>query len=76
MCIETQLQALTGELLSHDTSNLEDGARLDVTAQRFWGDRHHRAFFDVRFFHPIAPSIGNCSYHQHSAFTTPKAEVL
>ena len=56
MCIEPPLQALTGELLSHDTSNSEDGARLDVSAQGFWGDRHHRAFFDVRVFHTNAPS--------------------
>ena len=50
------LQALTGELLSHDTSNSEDGACLDVSAQGYWGDRHHRAFFDVCVFHPNAPS--------------------
>eukprot|EP00731_Ephydatia_muelleri_P014964 Em0008g684a len=56
VCIEPPLQASTGELLSHDTSNSEDGARLDVSAQGFWSDRHHRAFFDVRVFHPNAPS--------------------
>ena len=56
VCIEPPLQALTGELLSHDTSNSEVGARLDVSAQGFWGDHHHRAFFDVRVLHPNAPS--------------------
>ena len=40
------------------TSNYEDGAHLDVSAQGFWGDRHDRAFFDVRVFNPLAPS--NC----------------
>ena len=45
VCIEPPLQALTGELLTHDTSNSEDGAHLDVSAQGFWGDYHHRAFF-------------------------------
>ncbi|KAL5467464.1 hypothetical protein EMCRGX_G031690 [Ephydatia muelleri] len=30
VCIEPPLQALTGELLSHDTSTSEDGACLDV----------------------------------------------
>ena len=73
VCIEPPLQALTGELLSHDTSNSEDGARLDVSAHNFWSDRHHRAFFDVRVFHPNAPSIGKCSYHQHTAFTNTKS---
>ena len=27
-----------------------------LSAQGFWGDRHQRAFFDVRVFHPNAPS--------------------
>ena len=56
VCMEPPLQALTGELLSHDTSNSEDGAHLDVSAQGLWGDCHHRAFFDVHVFHPNAPS--------------------
>ena len=56
VCIEPPLQALTGELLSHDTSNSTDGAHLDASAQGFWGDRHHRAFFDVHVFHPNALS--------------------
>ena len=46
----------TGERLSHRTSNSEDGARLDVCAQGFWGDRHQCTFFDVRVFNPLAPS--------------------
>ena len=55
---EPPLQPITGERLSHRTSNSEDGAHLDVCAQGFWGDRHQRAFFDVRVFNPLAPS--NC----------------
>ena len=47
---------LTGEWLSHETSNSENGACLDVSAQGFWGDCHQRTFFDVRVFHPNAPS--------------------
>ena len=46
----------TASLLSHETSNSEDGACLDMSAQGFWGDRHQRTFFDVRVFHPNAPS--------------------
>ena len=58
VCIEPPLQTLTltGELLSHETSNSQDGARLDVSAQGFWGDRHQRAFSDACIFHPNAPS--------------------
>ena len=67
---EPTLQPLTGEQFSHRTSNDEDGARLDVCAQGFWGNRQS-AFFDVRVFNPLAPS--NCrssltaTYRQHEA---------
>ena len=44
VCIGPPLQALTGELLSHDSSNSEDGAHLDVSAQGFWGDRRCTCF--------------------------------
>ena len=69
VAVEPTLQPLTGERLTHLTSNTEDGARLDVRAQGFWGDRHQSAFFDVRVFNPLAPS--NCrssltsTYRQH-----------
>ena len=69
--IEPALQPLTGERLPHRTSNSEEGARLDVCAQGFWGDRHQSAFFDVRVFNPLAPS--NCrssltsTYRQHES---------
>ena len=53
---EPELQPLSGELLSHRTANTENGARLDVKAQGFWGDRRQYAFFDVRVFNPLAPS--------------------
>ena len=74
VCIEPPLQTLTGELLSHETSNSEDGARLDVSTQGVWGDRHQQAFFDVRVFHPNAPSYRNMQlYHQHTAFMNAKS---
>ena len=54
---------------SNRTSNCEDGARLDVSAQGFWGDRHEHAFFDVRVFNPLAPSYCksslNATYRHH-----------
>ena len=69
VAIEPDLQPLTGETLSHKTSNSEDGARLDVSAQGFWGDRQERAFFDVRVFNPLAPSNCksslNATYRRH-----------
>jgi len=36
VCIEPQLQSLSGETLSHHTSNSDDHARLDVSARGFW----------------------------------------
>ena len=69
--IEPALQPLTGERLSHRTSNSEEGARLGVCAQGFWGDRHQSAFFDVRVFNPLAPSncrsALNSTYRQHES---------
>lgn len=52
---EPALQPLSGEILRMKSSNREDGARLDVVADNFWGDGQ-RAFFDVRVFHPMAQS--------------------
>ena len=37
-------------------THTEDGARLDVAADGFWGGRYERAFFDVRVFNPHAPT--------------------
>ena len=40
VCIEPPLQPLTGEALAFATANTEEGARLDISAQGFWGNRH------------------------------------
>ena len=37
--IEPHLQPVTGESLSFATSNSQDGARLDIAANSFWGGR-------------------------------------
>ena len=52
---EPSLQPVTGEQLEHRTANREDGARLDIVAQNFWGRDRQSAFFDVRVFNPYAP---------------------
>ena len=56
VCVEPELQPLTGEEMLHKTANVEEGARLDIRASGFWGSRHESAFFDVRVFNPYAPS--------------------
>ena len=57
--IEPHLQPLSGEILDLRTANREDGARLDIKAQGFWGDDRECAFFDVRVFNPFAHSYRN-----------------
>ena len=53
---EPHLQPLTGESLSLATANSQDGARLDIAANGFWGGCFKRTFFDVKVFNPYAPS--------------------
>ena len=52
---EPHLQPLSGETLRLASANVNDGARLDVCARGFWSARQD-TFFDVRVFHPNAPS--------------------
>ncbi len=65
--IEPDLQPLTGETLSFATSNSQDGARLDIAANGFWGGRYERTFFDVRVFNPHAGSSLAACYRKHEA---------
>ena len=55
VCIEPNLQPLSGESLHYSSANKEDGARLDVRATGFWGDRYQQAYFDL--FNPNASSL-------------------
>uniref|UniRef100_A0A1X7T0F5 Uncharacterized protein n=1 Tax=Amphimedon queenslandica TaxID=400682 RepID=A0A1X7T0F5_AMPQE len=48
------LQPLTGESLRLRTASSDDGARLDVSADGFWGLLYQRVFFDVRVFCPLS----------------------
>ena len=50
------LQPLSGETLTYATANVEDGARLDISAAGFWGGQHQKAYFDVKVFNPNASS--------------------
>ena len=53
--IEPPLQPLTGESITPGSANCNDDARADIHARGFWG-RRQGAFFDIRVFHPNAPS--------------------
>ena len=64
VCTETekepQLQPLFGENILPRTSNKQEEARVDIKAKGFCC-RQQSAFFDVRVFHPNAPSYRNTS---------------
>ena len=69
VCVEPDLQPITGEQLTGASSNIQDGARLDIAANGFWGGRYERTFFDVRIFNPHArsnrqTSLATC-YRKH-----------
>ena len=56
--IEPQLTPLTGEKLSHKSSNQSDDARLDVPARGF-SQRGGKAFLDIRVYNPLAKSYSS-----------------
>ena len=58
VAVEPPLQQLTGETIVPATANRQDEARADIHARGFWGQQQG-AFFDVRVFHPNAPSYRN-----------------
>jgi len=47
--VEPHLQPLT-------SSNVNDGARLNISVNGFWGGNCERTFLDVKVFNPYAPS--------------------
>ena len=71
VCVEPQLQELSGETLSFKTSNTSDEARLDISARSVWS-RNQRAFFDVRVFDPSARRFQSQSLSQ--AYVTNEKE--
>ena len=52
---EPRLQPLNGESMTHRTAITTDDARLDIRAKGFWSSAQD-AYFDIRVFHPNAPS--------------------
>ena len=53
--MEPPLLPLNGETIAPVSTIHNDEARADVCATGFWGKRQG-AFFDIRIFHPNAPS--------------------
>ena len=69
--IEPGLQPVPSDTLTGATANHQDGARLDIAANGFWGGggTYERTFFDVRVFNPHTPSNRHTtlssSYRKH-----------
>ena len=59
--MEPPLQSINDEYCRHKTANSENGARLDIAADNFWGNDRQRAFFVIRVFNPHALSYRNKS---------------
>ena len=59
VALEPSLMPLSVERLRHKTANTEDGARLDIRAQGFCGERLESAFLDVRVFNSFVPTNTN-----------------
>jgi len=67
VCVEPELQPVQNpDDFRLATSNIQEGARLDIAANGFWGGRSERCFVDVRVFNPLAPS--NCSSSLSTTF--------
>ncbi len=54
VCTEPELQPLSQEALRGASANCQDGKRLDIAANGFWGGTFERTYFDVRVFNPLA----------------------
>ena len=67
---EPHLQPLSGEAFRLASANTDDGARLEIRARGFW--RSQDAYFEVRVFHPNAPS--NSSRNHNSALYVRAAQ--
>ena len=68
VCIELNLQPTMPDQLSGATTNSQDGARLNISANGVWGWRFEKTFFDVRVFNPHATSNRNqtsACYRKH-----------
>ena len=62
VCVEPELQPVDNpDEFPLATSNTQEGARLDVAVNGFWGGHSERCFVDVCVFNPFAPSNSSTS---------------
>ena len=56
---EPDLQPLTGEQFNNKCTTSDNGARLNIAANRFWGGSLSEHFFDIQVFNPFVSSSIN-----------------
>ena len=56
VAVKPSLQPVSSEKFVYASANTQDGARLDIIADGFWGGSFERSFFDVRVFNPFVQS--------------------
>ena len=66
VCIEPELQTLSGEILHSQSADCQERASVDIRVEGFW-ERSQDAFFDVRVFNPFASS----KLHPESVYDIP-----
>jgi len=54
--VEPHLQPLNDEKFHYKTANVQDGARLDISMNGFWGGHFEKCYTDNRVFNPLAVS--------------------
>ena len=54
--VEPHLQPLNGESFQYKTASTQDGARLDISMNGFWGGCYEKCHTDIRVFSPLTPS--------------------
>ena len=75
--VEPELQPVSNpDTFSHATANSQEGARLDIVMNGFWGGRSERCFVDVRVFNPYAQSNVNSISELTDAMRTLKGEHM
>ena len=70
--IEPTLQVLSGESFPLRSTNVNEGARLDIKASDFWDKSKRNTFFDVRVFNYHAPT--NCKSSSISTYRKHEQE--
>ncbi len=63
VAVQPHLHLLSGESLQWRTANIDDEARLDVSARGVWR-RGECPFFDIRVFYPNASSYRHTNLQQ------------